>query len=244
MTNEIILAIVSAVLGGAITLVTSLILDWRKEKREEQIEARRERKEIIQKRPEMSIIEYKDYLAREGYGIKQKCDIELFVAKIEKVTTTGKRKRDLVYAHYRAEDFNPKEWCCVIYTFKNAGKTDISLLNIICNYKRDTCIFAVDSAKNFAMANVLNYNYCYDKKIRVGETITVKFCYHKDCVITGIISAIMSIGMEDDNCRYWTQPLFAPMDKVYDSRQISYKEYREEIRIDTAEECFKKPWLW
>lgn len=33
MTNEIIIAIVSAVAGGFVTLLTTLALDWRKEKR-------------------------------------------------------------------------------------------------------------------------------------------------------------------------------------------------------------------
>lgn len=244
MTNEIIIAIVSAVTGGIISLGTSLILEWRKEKREDQIESRKERKEIIQNRPEMSVVDYKDYVARVGYGIKQKCNIELLVVGIEKVTATGKKKKDVVYAHYREEDFNPEEWCCVIYTFKNAGKTDISSFDIICNYKKDVCIFPTNGAQHYEQANLLNYRYCYDKKIRIGETISVKFCYHKDRVITGNISAVMSIGMEDDNGRHWMQPLFTPIDKVYDSRQISYKEYRDEIQIATAEECFKKPWLW
>lgn len=50
--------------------------------------------------------------------------------------------------------------------------------------------------------------------------------------------------MIDDNGRYWTQPLFAPQDKIYDSRMISPKEYIEQTRTTLAEECFKKPWLW
>lgn len=117
-------------------------------------------------------------------------------------------------------------------------------MDIICNFKKDTCIFDCENAKKFASNHLLNYWYCHDKKIRVAETVTVKLCYHKERVLTGPISAIMSISMQDDNGRYWTQPLFAPLDKLYDSRQFSYKEYREEIRTDIAEECFKKPWLW
>lgn len=225
-------------------MLTELIIEQCKEKRENRIEARKEQKEIFRTRPEMSIIDYKNYIARVGYGIKRKCDIELFVARIENITITGQMKQDVVYAHYRKEDFNLDEWCCVVYTFKNVGKTAASSLDIICNYQKYICIFPCDRAQYWVADNALNYWYCYDKKIRVGETITVKFCYHKDRIITGMISPIISVCMEDDNGRYWTQPLFAPTDKVYDSRLISYKEYREKINTHKAEECFKKPWLW
>ena len=74
--------------------------------------------------------------------------------------------------------------------------------------------------------------------------MSLKICYLEDVIMPGMVSAPMSIGMIDDNGRYWTQPLFAPQDKVYDCRSISVKEYREQLRTDTAEECFKKPWLW
>jgi len=244
MENEIIIALVGAIFGGVVTYITTLLLDKRKEKREDRIEARKERKLIFENRPEMEVVDYKDYIKRTGYGIKQKCDVEVFVAKIEKISITGKKKRDTVFAHYRDNIFNPADWCCVIYEFKNAGKTDVSTFNIVCNYQKDTCIFESDSAEHWAKDNLLNYWSCFDKKIRVGDTITVKFCYHKDCVIGSMISAIMSIIMEDDNGRYWTQPLFAPENKIYDSQLISYQEYRNQINTDIAEECFKKPWLW
>lgn len=244
MNSEILAGIVGAVGGGAITLLVNLIVERRREKHADGIESRKEKKEILQTRPEMAIVDYKDYLMRAGYGIQQKCDVELFVARIENVMTTGTKRQDVVCAHYREEDFNPDEWCCVIYKFENKGKTDISLLDIICNYKKDTCIFLCDAAQSMAANHMLNYSYCYDKKIRIGETITIKFCFHKDRVLAGMLSATMAIGMEDDNNRHWIQPLFVPDEKIYDSEQTSYQEYREQVLADMAEECFKKPWLW
>ena len=58
------------------------------------------------------------------------------------------------------------------------------------------------------------------------------------------LSAIMSIGLEDCNGRHWMQPLFAPTEKIYDSRMVSYKDYISEVRVDAAIECFKNPMLW
>lgn len=244
MTNEIISAIVGAIVGGLATYITTMVVEKRKERREDMAEVRKARNEAIQNRPEMKIVEYKDYIKRTGYGVKQKCDVEVIIAHIEDVVITGDRKNKRVEAQYRVEDFNPDDWCCVIYTFKNVGKTDISAMDIICNYKKDTCIFDCDNSVSFAANHLLNYSVCFDKKIRVGETVTVKFCYHKDRIIRGMLSAIMSIGMEDSNGRHWIQPIFAPTEKIYDSRVISHKDYITEIRADSAIECFKNPTLW
>lgn len=244
MTNEIIIAIISAVAGGIVTLLTTLVLDKRKEKREDRLEAKKLQREAFQNRPEMQIVDFKDYIVRTGYGVKQKCDIELFVAHIETVTVEGKKKRAIVHAHYKEEHLNPDEWCCVMYALKNSGKTDISTTDIIWHFQQSSCIFPASEARQWAEGNLLNYSYCYDKKIRVGESISLRICYHKDSVISGMFSAPVSFGMIDDNGRYWTQPLFAPQNKVYDSRAISPKEYIEQTRTILAEECFKKPWLW
>lgn len=242
--DNIVEMVISAVVGGIITFLVTLILDRRKEKREDKKEEKRKREEIVQNRPEMAIVEFKDYIGRSGYGIKQKCDIDVFVAHIVDVTVANEGKKGMVYAHYREEDFDAKNWCCVIYTFENKGKTDVSLLDIICTYKKDTCIFPSRLAREYACGNALNYRVCYDKKIRAGEKITVKFCYHSECICSGMLSANMVIGMEGDNGTRWMQPLFAPLEKVYDSRMVSNEEYRDEVLVDKAEECFKKPWLW
>ncbi len=72
----------------------------------------------------------------------------------------------------------------------------------------------------------------------------MKICYYKDVIMPGMFSAPISIGMIDDNGHYWMQPLFAPQDKICDSRMISPKEYIEQTHTILAEECFKKTWLW
>ena len=60
----------------------------------------------------------------------------------------------------------------------------------------------------------------------------------------GMFSALMSMVLQDDNGRYWSQPIFVPNEKIYNSNRISHKEYRERILANSAIECFRKPWLW
>lgn len=236
--HDIILIVVSAISGCVATIIAAIITDKRKERKENNKESKLAQEKLLDTRPEFDVVEYKDYISRVAYGIKQKCDIDLFVARIENITIQGDKKHTIVIPHYREEDFNPSDWCCAIYTLENKGKTDISLLHIICNFKENTCIFPSSVAKKWADENDLNYSYCYDKKIRAGGKITVKFCYHKERIITGLFSAVISIGMEDYRGNCWTQPLFAPSDEINDSLLISRKDYLREIHSDSIVKNF------
>lgn len=195
---------------------------------------------MFEKRPELKIIDYQNYLDYIGLGIDQKTDADVFVAKLENVEVFD----DYVDAIYNLEHFDRKKWCCVIYTFVNAGKTDISSLDIIVNFKQTSCLFNIENAKEFAKEKLLHYSCCIDKKVRVGESFSLKVCYYHNLIANSMFSASMSIGMVDSNDHFWEQPLFAPDEKIYDSYPIDRKKYSADIKSDVAEECFRKPYLW
>lgn len=240
MTSELINAIISAITGAVAGGIVTLLLDKRKERREDKKEKQNEKKKIYEDRPELQIIEYKDYISRPGHELKKECDVNVFMTKIEEVSVED----DIVTVHYNKEFFNEEEWCCVIYEFKNVGKTDIRCVRPICTYKKDTMLCNASNAKMILEYGVLSYSTLLDRKIRVGESFTMKVCYHKDCIVAGMISSILVMGTEDCNNRFWEQPLFAPNNKIYESYKITYEEYKDEYLPDSAIECFKKPWLW
>lgn len=237
--KEIIIPIISAIVGALISAIVTLYIQKRKEKREDKEKAQLCKKEIFQNRPEYKIIDYKDYISRTGYGIKQQCDIDAFLTVITDIKVNGR-----VDAIYRKEDFNQSEWCCVIYTLQNVGKTDILMTDLVCHQKRNFVLFDSKYAVEFLNAKCLNYSVSSDNKIRVGETFTIKLCFHKDSIIHSLMSAILLIAIKDVNGNYWEQPLFIPFNKIYDSHQISHKNYHSDITVDDAEECFRDPWKW
>lgn len=237
--KEIIIPIVAAMMGALISAVVTLYVQKRKEKREDKEKLQLRKKEVFDNRPEYKIIGYKNYIDRIGYGIKQQCDINAFLTTIVDVKTNGR-----VDAIYRKKDFEKSEWCCVIYKLQNVGKTDIIVTDLVCHHKRTKALFNSNYAEKFLNEKCLNYNVINDKKIRVGEIFTLKLCYHKDHIIESVFDAILSIAIQDVNGNYWEQPLFIPFNKIYDSYQISYKDYHSDITIDEAEECFKDPWKW
>lgn len=190
--------------------------------------------------PELKIIKFKDKILKPGKGIENKKDINIFLAPIKGVEIVD----DEVHIKYKQELLSKNDWVSVTYHFKNVGKEDILCLYIINNFQKTSVLCDVDSLEYYIENELFSCSECYDKIIRKEETFTLKVYYHKDSVISGMISSGITIAMEDRSKRYWTQSLFTPEDKIYEAHPIKYKDYINEIRIDKAIECFKKPWLW
>jgi hypothetical protein len=237
-TNEIIIAIISSLIGGSVMHFFDLKKERRREKKEELIKKEEQRKN----RPEFQIINMKDSFNRPGTCIdSQPCDMEIFVAKIENVHV----KNDIVYAEYDNSILDKKSWVSRQYTLENIGKTALYEVAIMSNFKRTTCLFNTKNMHNGFIENgVLNYFELIDRRIAPNESITLKICYNKDKVMSGMISAEFELGMRDDNGVYWVQPFFAFNNKLYESRRVTYQAYRDAIRPDIAIECFKKPYMW
>lgn len=239
MMETIINSLISAIVAALVASLTTIFVERRKAKNRKAERDEQNRKESFENRPEYKIVDYKDYTSRTGYGIKQKCDIDIFMTSI-----IGVEVQDWVEAIYSEEDFNQSEWCCVIYTLQNVGKTDITVTDIICKHKRTYVIFQSNFASGYLNHRCLNYSESSDKKVRVGETITIKICYHKKHIIRSTISAILSIGLVDSNGQCWQQPLFVPQNKIYESYNVPYGRYLTDLRTNDVEECFKDPYLW
>jgi len=240
MTNELLVALISAVVGAIVSGIITFFLNKRKEIREDKKEKEIEKKRIYEERPELQIVEYKNYLDCPGHKLKKKCDINVFITKMNKVSVES----DIVTAQYNKDFFNQEEWCCVIYCFKNVGKTDIKSVSPICTYKKNTMLCDVSNVQMILEHGLLSYSTMYDQKVRVGDSFTMRVCYHKNCVSAGMISALMVMGMEDCNNRFWEQPLFAPNNVIYDTHRVTRKEYKDDFLPDAAMECFRNPWLW
>lgn len=236
--DEIAIAVISALIGGFI----KYLFDWKKERSKENKDLLAKQEERRKNRPEFLITNMKDSFNRPGTCINsQPCDMEIYVAGIKKVNI----KDGSVLAEYDDSIFDKQSWVCRQYTLQNVGKTVVYGVDIISNYKKDTCIFNVKTVEErFIKSGILNYSELLDKRIAPNESFTLKLCYNKDKIIKGFMSAIFEIGMRDDNGTYWVQPFFAPEDKLYESREISYQEYRDRILPDKAIECFQNPYLW
>jgi len=237
-----ILTIINSVLLLFLTFWNILLLrDGSKmKKREEQRLLEDRRKAEIDACPRLEI----DEIAKEYGDDKQKvlkdCDLNILIVSIKEY-----KKGEHTYDFYYEDGvIDRNNWVSATYKFKNIGKTEILSLEISTNLMKDTALFDVEYV-SLIEKHCLNYSALLDKTIKPGETFTLKINYMKERIIGGLLgSATLTIWMQDVYKEYWAQSFFAHEGKLYNSRRESYENYRIFTQIDTALECFEKPWMW
>ena len=209
--------------------------------RDEQRKLEDRRKAEIDARPRLEIekfvLEYDDSNKQK---ILKDCDINvLFVSIMEY------KKGEYTFDFYYEDGIeNSDNWVSATYKFKNIGKTEISSLEISTYLLRNTALFDVKYIPKSG-EHYLNYSVPLDKTIKPNETFTLKVNYMKDRIIGSLLgSATLTIWMRDVYGDCWAQAFFPPEGKLYDSRKEDWINHRIYTQIDTALECFEKPWLW
>lgn len=224
------------IINGALGAVTEEVVTSALEKGKEQYRDKQTTVEF----PELKIVKYKNKMEKPGKGFKKPKDINIFIAPIEHVDIVEEN----VVLKFKPEIQNKSEWVCVTYKFENVGSADILCLYVSNNNQKSAILCDVGSLEFYINNGMLNYAEMFDRIVRVGESFSLRVCYHKDFISAGVFSVSLTISMEDRNGLCWAQGLFAPDNKIYQTRAINYKEYKEGLRVDKALECFKKPWLW
>lgn len=139
---------------------------------------------------------------------------------------------------------NKKNHCYKDIIIKNIGKSDIECLDIVSTNKKGLILCDYNSLNNLVDNELICYDYCYDKKIRVGESIKIRIYYEYNKQPHLMWSSTLAFLFEDQNHNYWEQPFFYEKDNIYAPYEISYKELKKAVTTDDAYECFEHPWLW
>lgn len=227
--EEVIANIVGDAINGVIVGVFTVIgvgLTLRHNKRKEE---RQEKKEKYNNRPELTV----DYYKNES---EKNFDMQLLVARFE-----VENKTDFKYSKLYE---NKDEYVHKDFIFKNVGKTAIESLDIVSAYKRNTSIFNMANADRYMELEAINYGCLWDKKIFPDGEIKVRLYFHKDIIVGSGFSCAFIIQFRDSNGICWEQPFFENNCNLYSPREISYKEYNNNISVEKTMECFEKPYLW
>ncbi len=241
MFDAILGAVIGSILGGLVTgLFTVYIF-----KQTVRVEEERRKQDKIEKytrlKPELEISGYKNYLEENEYVNQDDIDLDVFVCAILDVKVgLG------ITIVYDQEAADVNQWVSVVYRFRNIGKTDIEAIYVTSSSQKNTAVFKCigDRVATSIKHGMLDYCATYDKKVRVGDKFSVRINYLKNRVIGSSLSASLGIILEDANNNFWRQPLFAPIESIYHSQQITYKEFRSEVNPADAIACFKDPMLW
>ena len=148
---------------------------------------------------------------------------------------------------YDESVITPENWVCVEYTLRNTGHTEIDHIYFSTNLPKNTALFNVLNEENVMCHDnhFLNYSVIFEKAIKPQQTVSIKVCYISGkIVVSNIGGAPITIWMIDENKNWWSQPLFAPDNKIYNSSRSSHKEWKDYTDEAKAIECFENPMLW
>lgn len=201
----------------------------------------KKREEKIKNKPRLEIVnktEIKNYSSKS----KSKNELDVVVLKILNYDNNGSRPN----FYYDEGSLNKENLCYKEYTFKNTGATEIDYVCITTNLPKDTALFEFEHYEFFVKERLLNYDAWSNKHfIKQGDKITVRLYYLKDKIIlSNIGSATITLWLRDINGNIWYQPLFIQNDFIDKSYESNNKEFKESRDIETALECFEKPYLW
>lgn len=245
-------AILSAIISGVLALLvaTKKIQYYHRKdeadrkERESKEKREREEREMLKKdarmfrRPELEI--KKHYKEQEG-TVLGKYDLEVYFDEFLNVEVDGFGG---VNANFHKDVLDKSKHFSVVYELENIGKTDIDNLTIMTSHKRTKFLTNLSSLESHVKNGLLSYSATLDKRIKVGETITIKISYNEDRILGPEWAALMNIGFEDVYRTFWVQPFFAPSNRIYVPKEIAEQDYISRIGIDDALECFRNPYKW
>jgi len=198
--------------------------------------------EEFDKRPKLELVSYKKTMDKYGYKLDQS-DIDAFIVPFIDYKIIDSRR---ILFSYDPKTINQNEWVNIQFKLKNDGKTAIKELYFACNSPQNTSVFDVknDEYKIFIEHGAIQYRVSSFEEIKPQQVISIKVNFHKDFVVGNPISAEASLWLIDTYGNIWEQPIFFHHGKVYDSKQKTYKEFKEQTNWKEIIKYFHNPELW
>ena len=227
LENESVMSLLGVFLGWQLNNYSNNKL----EKKREQEKIRLEKQKYFENKPELYIEQNDEEL---------EVNVEVFVGTFD-VKYDEKKNYEIVYSK---DICNKKKHAYKDVVIKNIGKSDIEGLYITSADKRRFILTSYASLNFWVKQNDVYFSECYDRKIRPGEKIKIRFYYLKGKEPNSVMYATLLFLFVDSNHNYWEQPYFYDRDNVYSSHGISYKKFRNIVTSNDVYDCFENPYLW
>ena len=226
-------AVVASLITLGITTIIQIIFRKSDRKYNEKQENKKERKQQFLNKAELHIED-------KQWNFKEEPDISLFMTDF-KVSISDKKD---VEFHYSKDVLKKNKYKHLRFYIKNIGNADINQLDICATAQKNTMLCDIESIKTIVDSKFVNYSYCYDRKILKNDIILIDIAYLEDSKICNTFSSELALLFRDSYGNLYEQPFFVQQNNLYEPHFISNKDYRTYTLPDTAQECFKKPWMW
>lgn len=226
--NSFLTAMIGALSGSLFSFLTAIYVSRRNEK----MDIKKEQRKHFENKAELRIV--------KSINNTPKPDIEVFVTPF-KTEYMENSKHKIIFPK---EILNTNKYKYKDFYLKNIGNADINYLDICVTSKRNTIMCKYSSLTYVIKNKIINYNFCYDRKILKNETICIRM-YHLEEMEPGeFTSANFAILYEDSFGNLYKQPFWYQKENLYKPHKISYQDYRSYVTIDDALYCFDHPWMW
>ena len=228
--------IIASILGGLASGLFTFLGVWLTIRHENNKREKEKEELTFANRPRLEIIGCEKF---EQYSEEKKADACILLCEIKE------HKNGMFY--YDTSVTKPENWSYVEYTLRNTGNTEIDHIYFSTNFLKTTSLFNVLNGQNVLCYknHFLNYSVILEKNIKPQQSVCVRVCYIKDKVLVPILDfATITIWMIDEKNNWWSQSLFAPEDKLYNSTPKTHTDWKKNTSIETALRCFEDPTLW
>lgn len=235
------LGFVGSIFGGLIGGLFTFIGVKMTIKHEKEKEIREQLQKAELEKPRLEIVSFNDFEATKD-DKETNNDCNVLILKI----TDYKIENDLVRIIYNEDALDREKLVYVEYEFMNTGHTEIIDISVANNYHRNYSIVELERKDFYINNRLLNYGVWSNKRyIKPGQTCKIRIYYVDEEVICSELGMpILTIWLRDVNERYWSQSLLCPYNQIEISHNRKFSDFRKNIDVDTAIECFKKPYLW
>ena len=226
-------AFVASLITLGITTIIQIIFRKSDRKYGEKKDNKKERKQQFLNKAELHIEDKK-------WDSKEKPDICLFMTDFK---TSINNKKDIEF-HYSKDVLKKDKYKHLRFYIKNIGNADINQLDVCATAQKNTMLCDIESIKYIVDSKIVNYSYCYDRKILKNDIILIDISYLENSKIGNTFSGELALLFRDSYGNLYEQQFFIQQRNLYEPHTISNNDYRIYTLPDTALECFKKPWLW
>ena len=227
-------AIVASLITLAITTTIQIIFRRNDRKYNERIENAKERKKQFENKAELMI----DNFMEDDGTIPH---IYLIMSDFEVKVVNNK---DEVEFYYPKDILDNNKYKHLIFYMKNIGNADINQLDICVTSQKRTMLCNIEEIDVFVKNRLVNYSYCFDRKIMKNKSIMIDIAYLKDSKICNLLGSELALLFRDSYGNLYEQAFFIQRKNLYSPRPISEEEFNLYTLTNTAIECFKNPWMW
>lgn len=222
-------AIVASLITLGITAIIQIIFRKSDRKYSEKQDNKKERKQQFLNKAELHIEDKK-------WDSKEKPDICLFMTDFK---TSINNKKDIEF-HYSKDVLKKDKYKHLRFYIKNIGNADINQLDVCVTAQKNTMLCDIESIKYIVDSKIVNYSYCYDRKILKNDIILIDISYLENSKIGNTFSGELALLFRDSYGNLYEQQFFIQQRNLYEPHTISNNDYRIYTLPDTVLECFKK----